>query len=166
LKVDSDQVLHKADKQGIMLNIKDQLELDAALKKMNSNFPGENFLVQPMQEIKTELIAGIKRDPIFGPVIVFGLGGIYTEIFKAVDFLVGPMNQKEIIAEIEKSKVAFLFAGARGQKPFDLKEFSSILTKLMILAHENEGISELDINPLLVYNNKKKAVAVDVKILI
>lgn len=166
LKVDSDQVLHKADKKGIILNIKSQSELDAALETMVSSFPGEKFLVQPMQEIKTELIVGIKNDPIFGPVVVFGLGGIYTEVFKAVSFLVGPMNQKEIESEILKSTVAFLFEGARGQKPYDLKEFSSILAKLMSLAHENESISELDINPLLVYNDRKKAVAVDVKILI
>lgn len=166
LKVDSDQVLHKADKQGLRLNIQNQDELSASLKQMVVAFPGENLLIQPMQEIKTELIAGIKRDPIFGPVIVFGLGGIYTEIFKAVDFLVGPMNQKEIEKEIVKSKIAFLFEGARGQKPYDLKEFSSILANLMLLAHENEAIGELDINPLLVYNDGKEAVAVDVKILI
>ncbi|MDZ4385491.1 MAG: acetate--CoA ligase family protein, partial [Candidatus Moranbacteria bacterium] len=78
MKVDSDKVLHKTDKQGVILNIKNREELERAYARMEDNFPGEKFIIQPMLAIKTELIAGIKIDGIFGPIIVYGLGGIYT----------------------------------------------------------------------------------------
>jgi acetyltransferase len=166
LKVDSDKLLHKADKQGIILNIQNQEKLNLALRKMSSNFWGERLIIQSMAEIKTEIIVGFKRDPIFGPVILFGLGGIYAEIFKVTNLLVGPMTESEILIEIEKSQIAYLFEGARGQKPYNKKELVKILSGLMSLGAECPEISELDINPLLVYNDEKKAVAVDVKILI
>lgn len=166
LKVDSDKFLHKADKQGIILNIKNQHGLNRALEKMKASFLGERLIIQPMAEIKTELIVGFKRDAIFGPIILFGLGGIYAEIFKATDLMVRPMDRSEIEKEIEKSKIAHLFRGARGQTPYNFGEFSRILSGLQSLAYECEEIKELDINPLLVYNDGKEAVAVDVKIII
>ena len=166
VKVDSDKVLHKTDKQGLILGIKNQDELRAAIGKIKNNFPGEKFIIQPMQKIQTELIIGVKQDEIFGPIIVFGLGGIYTEIFKMVDFLVPPANQEEIKDKALESKLKFLFAETRGQKPYSAGELADILWGLGYLAHELPQIRELDINPLLVYNNGKEAVAVDVKIII
>jgi len=112
-----------------------------------------------------EIILGIKRDPIFGPVIVYGLGGIYTEIFKLVNFLLAPMNLKEIETQILKSKINFLFKGARGQAACDSKEFSKILLALMNFAQENPQVKEFDINPLFIYNDKQGALAVDIKII-
>ncbi|HSA08728.1 MAG TPA: acetate--CoA ligase family protein, partial [Candidatus Moranbacteria bacterium] len=95
-KIDSDKVLHKSDKQGVILNIKNSGELEEALKALGQNFPGEKVLVQPMQQKQVEIILGIKKDDIFGPVIVYGLGGIYTEIFHMADFLLPPMSEAEI----------------------------------------------------------------------
>ena len=166
VKVDSDKVLHKTDKQGLILNIKDQAELEEAIVKIKNNFPGENYIIQPMQKIQTELILGIKKDDIFGPIAVFGLGGIYTEIFKMVDFLVPPAGQAEIKEKLLASKSKFLFAETRGQKAYDVEELSGILWGLSSLAQELPEIKELDINPLLVYNDGKAAVAVDIKIII
>lgn len=166
MKVDSDKVLHKTDKQGVILNIKNQAELIEKYAQMTANFPGEKFIIQPMLSIKTELIAGIKIDEIFGPIIVYGLGGIYTEVFKMVNFLVPPLNIQAVKNSLLQSKIKFLFEETRGQKPYNLAEFSAVLLGLSELAREVVEIKELDINPLVVYNDGKEALAIDVKIII
>ena len=166
MKVDSDKVLHKTDKQGVILNIKNKEELDRGYAQMRNNFPEENVIIQPMLKIKTELILGIKRDSIFGPIVVYGLGGIYTEILKMVNFLVPPATEIEIENQLRESKIRFLFEKTRGQESYNIKEMAKILSGLVRLAEESPEIQELDINPLLVYNDGKEAMAVDVKIII
>jgi len=166
IKVDSDKVLHKTDRQGIILNIKNQDELVEAYEKMKNSFPGENLIIQQMLPIKTELILGIKQDSVFGPVIVYGLGGIYTEVFKMVNFLVSPLSLPEVKNSLMQSKVKFLFEETRGQKPCDIEEMAKILLGISSLAQEINEIKELDINPLLVYNDERDALAIDVKIII
>lgn len=166
MKVDSDKVLHKTDKQGVVLNIRDRQELDRTYARMAADFPGEKFIIQPMLSIKTELIAGVKIDGIFGPIIVYGLGGIYTEVLKMVDFLVAPADVREAKASVLQSKIKFLFEKTRGQNPYDADGFARILFGLSELAREAEEIKELDINPLAVYNDGKEALAIDVKIII
>ncbi|MDQ1283712.1 MAG: hypothetical protein QG620_60 [Patescibacteria group bacterium] len=166
LKVDSDQVLHKTDKKGIRLNIKNKKELEKAVAEMRLSFSGSRLVVQPMVEIQTELILGIKNDPMFGLVLVYGLGGIYTEVFKMVDFLVSPVSLAQAEESLLKGKLKFLFQETRGQKAYNLEEIAKILVGLGFLAGENPDIRELDINPLLVYNNGKSAVAVDVKVMV
>jgi acetyltransferase len=166
MKVDSDKVLHKTDKQGLILNIKNEDEFREAYQKMSDNFPKEKVIIQPMQEVKTELILGIKKDETVGPVVVFGLGGIYTEIFKMVDFLIPPTSPQEIQGIIMESPIRFLFQENRGQNAHNLEEICEILFKLSLLAQEIEEIKEFDINPLLIYNNNQEALAVDVKIII
>lgn len=166
LKVDSDKVLHKTDRQGVILNIKNKEELESAIKKMKKNLPGENLIVQPMLERQTELIIGIKNDLSVGPIVICGLGGIYTEIFKIADFLIPPLSTDEIKRSLLKGKLNFLFRETRGQKVYDLGEISQILFNISALAGEIPEIKELDINPLLVYNDGTESVAVDVKIII
>ena len=166
IKVDSDKVLHKSDKQALILNIKDPSALEAAAKKLRANFPTERLVVQPMHDKQVEVILGIKQDSIFGPVIVYGLGGIYTEVFKMVNFLIPPMTAQSIKEQILKSKISFLFSGARGQQAYDIEEFASIINGLMDFAVENKNISEFDINPLFIYNDGREALAVDIKIIL
>lgn len=166
MKVDSDKLLHKTDKGGIILDIKDENDFREAYQKMAESFPKENIIIQPMQKIKTELILGIKKDETVGPVIVFGLGGIYTEIFKMVDFILPPASPDEIKNIILDSPIGFLFRETRGQAPYDLEEISEIFFRLSALAQEIDELKELDINPLLIYNEKVPATAVDVKIII
>jgi acetyltransferase len=166
IKVDSDKVLHKSDRQALVLNIKNAAELEIAAKKLMLDFPGECLVIQPMQDKQIEIILGIKQDSIFGPVIVFGLGGIYTEIFKMVNFMIPPMSPSSIKQQLLKSKISFLFAGARGQKVYDLEEFSKIISGLMEFALENKDVAEFDINPLFIFNDGRKASAVDIKIIL
>lgn len=165
-KVESDKVLHKSDENGVILNIMNNEDLDEAVGKIRAKFPGAAVLVQPMQDIQTELILGIKKDEIFGPIIIFGLGGIYTEIFGMVNFLVPFMSTQEILDFLGKSRISYLFKGARGKNPYNAEEIAQILSNLMIFAQEIEEIKGLDVNPLLIYNYGKAAVAVDVKIII
>jgi acetyltransferase len=166
IKVDSDKVLHKSDKEALLLNIQNELELKTAIEKLRINFPTERLLIQPMQNKQIEIILGIKQDSIFGPVIVYGLGGIYTEIFKMINFLIPPMSREAITDQIMKSKIGFLFLGARGQKKYDIHEFVNIIEGLMAFAIENKNILEFDINPLFLYNDGRRACSVDIKIII
>lgn len=165
-KIDSDKVLHKSDRQGVILNIKNQSELESAVQTLRDNFKGEKILIQPMQSKQIELILGIKKDEVFGPVIVYGLGGIYTEVFKMVNFMLPPMGHEQIKQNVLASKIGFLFAGARGQAAYGLEEFTAILEGLMAFAMENKEVAGLDINPLFIYNDGRKASAVDIKIII
>lgn len=166
VKVDSDKILHKVDKEGVILNVKYREELERAVEKIKNRFPGENIIVQPMVESQTEIIIGIKRDEIFGPVVVYGLGGIYTEVFQMVDFLVPPFDFREAGESLVKSKIKFLFEGIRGKRGHNSHEVAGILEKVGLMARENPEIRELDINPLFVYNDGRKALAVDIKIII
>jgi acetyltransferase len=166
MKVESDKIFHKTDKQGVILNIKDEVEFKGAYESISKRFPGEKIIIQPMQKIQTELIIGIKKDETVGPVVVFGLGGIYTEIFKMVGFLLPPANLNEIKEVIEKSPISFLFKKQRGQNPYNLDDIAKIISKVCLLAEEIKEIKELDINPLLIYNDERPSLAVDVKVII
>ncbi len=166
VKVDSDKILHKTDKNGVILSIKNKDDLTRAVERMGSLFPGDNLIIQPMLERQMELIIGIKQDEIFGPVIVCGLGGIYAEIFKLADILIPPFTASEAEIFLAKSKIGFLFKETRGKEPLDICEIAKILERVGVLAQENPLICELDINPLLVYNDGREAVAVDIKIII
>jgi len=166
LKVDSDAVLHKTDRGGVILNIKDQTELHTAVLQMQSNFPGEKLIIQPMLARDMEIILGIKRDSNFGVVVVYGLGGIYTEIFKLAEMLIPPFSKEAVEKSLQKGKLGFLFQETRGQKKYDLTELVKIILALGEFSREAEEVKEFDINPLLVYNNHSEAIAVDIKIII
>jgi len=164
-KVDSDKVLHKSDQKALILNIKNEEELKAVIEDFANKFPKEKVIVQEMAEKGTEIILGIKKDPTFGSIIVFGLGGIYTEIFKMTNMIIAPADQKEISWCLDNSKIKFLFKGERGQSKYSLEEMTDILSKLQNLTLEIPEINELDVNPLIIYNNGKSALAVDIKII-
>jgi len=166
LKVDSDNVLHKTDRGGVALNLKNQEELKVAITQMQTNFSGAKLIIQPMLVREMELILGIKKDANFGPVVVYGLGGIYTEVFKQAEMLIPPFSKEAVERSLQTGKLEFLFRETRGQKTYKLAEITKIILALGALATEVEGVSEFDINPLLVYNNGKEAVAVDVKVII
>jgi len=166
VKVDSDKVLHKTDKKGLVLDIKSKEDLEKSVMGIGSNFPGEKIIIQPMLKKQTELILGIKKDEVFGPVIVYGLGGIYTEVIKMVNFLVPPLDIEEIKKNLSESKIKFLFSKTRGQESYDIDELAKIILEISQFAVENnEEFSEFDINPLLIYNDGGNAIAVDIKII-
>jgi len=165
-KVDSDKVFHKTDQGGLVLNIQNQKELEKAIEDLRKKFPEGNIIIQPMLAKGTELILGIKNDEIFGPIVVYGLGGIYTEVFRMVDLLVPNLSLEEILENIKKSRIKFLFEKTRGQNPHNIEEVGLILKGLLDFSQECQNVKEVDINPLIIYNNDQKGVAVDIKIVI
>ncbi len=166
VKIDSDKVLHKTDKKGLILNLQNTDELQKAITEIKQNFPGEKIVIQPMITGGTELILGIKKDEIFGPIIVFGLGGIYTEIFQAVDFIIPYSSQETIKNILLSGRSGFLFRETRGKIACGLEEMAQIVFNLQALALEIDQIKELDINPLISPGKDKQSLAVDVKIII
>lgn len=166
VKIDSEKFLHKTDQGALKLNIQNEDELERTIQEMKTNFPGVKIIIQPMAPKGTELIVGMKRDPTFGPVITFGLGGIYAEVFKMINLMLPNFDKETIKNRIMESRIKFLFSGIRNQAPYNLDELAETLVGISKMSFENKEISELDINPLIIYNNGEKSKAVDVKVII
>lgn len=167
-KVDNPRVLHKSDRGGVILPIKTLSELAHARKSLLRSFPeaGTRIIVQSLLPIKTELIIGMKRDPIFGVVVVAGLGGIYTEVFHMVEYFITPLSLKEIKHILKNGSLAFLFEGLRGEECYNIDMIAQTIYSVACIGNENPEVSAIDINPYLVYNNDTADVAVDFKILL
>jgi len=168
VKVDNPHILHKTDRGGVILPINTLRELDKARNVLLDRFDeeGTRVIAQPLLPLKTELIIGLKRDPVFGAVIVAGLGGIYTEVFKRVDFYITPLTVREIKHTLKNGNIAFLFNGMRGEERYNLESIARIIYNMSLLGNENKQIAAIDINPLLVYNDDTQDIAVDFKIII
>ena len=165
LKVVSPDVIHKFDVGGVVLNLKGPEEVRKAfnqiLENVRRNMPNARVLgvtVQEMAPPSTEVIVGAIRDPQFGPALMFGMGGIFVEVLKDVTFRIAPITieeAKEMIAEIRAYP---LLKGYRGMPPADIEAIAQILVNTSHLMMENPEISELDLNPIIVYENGAKTV--------
>jgi len=166
LKVVSPEISHKSDVGGIALDLNDFSQAEKAYEKMNSLNQGKvaGVLVQKMVPHGREVILGSKRDSSFGPVVLFGLGGIFVEILKETSLRVAPINRfeaEEMISEIRGSDI---FKGLRGEKPLDTEALIESLLRLSQLVADFPEIEGIDINPLKVL--EKGAVAVDARIVL
>jgi acetyltransferase len=124
-----------------------------------------NYLIVQAQVARfQEIILGFKRDASFGPIMMVGQGGIYTEVFKDFKLAAGDLNLNEALALIKNLKIFPILNGARGQKKYDFKALAKVLVNLSRLAGEHPEISELDINPLFVF--EKGVMAGDVRIVL
>src|SRR3989344_8694572 len=149
-------ILHKTEKNAVKVNV-----YENKLDYEYDNLKAKNVLVQ--KQLKGhELLIGIKKDKVFGHVIAFGIGGIFTEVLKEVSFRVLPVNKKEIISLIKENK-AYNLLNSRGKK-ISTKNIENIILKLSKLIEKHSNIQELDINPLIV--NEKEAKIVDARILL
>lgn len=162
MKVYSSKILHKSDVGGVKLNLKSSKEVSEAYDKLMKIKNVEAVIVQKFYEGHW-VIVGMKRDPQFGPVIAFGLGGVFVEIIKDVVLRVAPINKKEAKAMINEIKGIKILEGARGGIKANKEKLAKIILKVSKLAMENKEIKEIDLNPIVV--NNKEAVAVDVRIL-
>jgi acyl-CoA synthetase (NDP forming) len=168
LKTAAEEVLHKSDIGAVIANIQNHAGLVQAAKAISQNvkkhYPNAKEIFVLQEQLKgRETIIGIKQDPQFGPVLMFGLGGIFVEVFKDVSFRIAPIKKEDALAMINEIKGAALLKGARGEKPADLGQIADILLKASKLAEENKQIIELDFNPVIV--NEKGAKVVDVRII-
>jgi len=158
MKIVSTDIIHKTDAGAVKINIKDETEAESAYqeiifkaKKYNKEARIEGVIVYSMVPQETEIIIGMMKDPHFGPVIMFGLGGIFVEILKDISFRILPIEERdawEMIAEIKGYEI---LKGARGEGPKDIKAIKNLLLKISQLALENPEISEIDLNPVFVF---------------
>ncbi|MFZ5631488.1 MAG: acetate--CoA ligase family protein [Bacillota bacterium] len=157
VKVDSPDIAHKTEVDGIRLNLTGPEEVRQAFAAVTGNAgrrrPGSvirGVLVQKMLAGGLEVLVGISRDPVFGPVLTFGLGGIWVEVMKDVSLRVLPVSQNDIREMIGEIKAYPLLAGARGQPPADLPAMVNAIARVARLAADWPEMAELDINPLMV----------------
>jgi len=166
LKVISPEISHKSDAGGVLLNIAQLSDAEEAYEKIKKLNRGIScgILIQKMVLDGKEVILGTKRDPSFGPIVLFGLGGIYVEIFKESSLRVAPINRSEAEEMISELKVADILKGVRGERPLDIEALVENLLRLSQLMIDFPEIEGIDINPVKVL--EKGALAVDARILL
>jgi acyl-CoA synthetase (NDP forming)/GNAT superfamily N-acetyltransferase len=153
LKIVSPDVIHKTDAGGVKLNLTCAEDVRRAYREIIETFKYqhiEGVTVQKMARTGIEAIIGVTRDPSFGPLIMFGLGGVFVEVLRDVSFRILPITEKDAQEMIAEIRGAAILEGYRGQA-VDLESLSQLLLKISQLVIENQAISELDLNPLLLY---------------
>lgn len=166
LKVLKDDIYHKSDVGGVLLNIKNQDELREKIDEMGKKFNGSNFLIQEMAMNGEEVFIGAKNDEQFGPVVTFGLGGILVELYNDVSSRLAPLSDHDIdemISEVRSSKILL---GFRGKKNKDIKTLKDVIRKVSFLIANVKEIKEMDINPLFVFDEGMGVGVADVRIII
>ncbi len=173
MKIVSPQIIHKIDVGGVRIDIREEAQLRTAYREMLASIrsarPGVQIagvMVQEYLQGGCETILGMKRDPHFGPLLLFGLGGIYVEVFQDVTFRVAPIRELSAYRMIEGIRGHKILAGFRGQPPADTEAIAECIGRLSQLAMDLEAISELDINPLIVLARGCGARVVDARILL
>jgi acetate---CoA ligase (ADP-forming) len=173
MKIVSPDIVHKSDAGGVKLNLGDadavRSAYDAILSSCTAAHPKakiDGVLVGTMISGGVEAILGVQRDPVFGPVVMFGLGGIFTEIMKDVTFRLAPFDEAEAMAMIRSIKGFPLLDGARGRKKCDQAALAKALSKLSIFAAANRDLlASIDINPVVVLPEGQGVAALDAVIL-
>lgn len=171
LKVVSEDIIHKSDAGGLMLNLENRDELIDAYQAIYANckrkYPDAHIRgvsVAKMLKGGEEVIVGGTNDPSFGPVVMFGLGGVYVEILKDVQFRVAPVSRREAHEMIGDINAFPVLVGARGQKRKDLDALADVVFRISHLMNEVDDISELDLNPVKALDQGDGCMAVDVRI--
>lgn len=169
MKISSPDIYHKTDVGGVIINIRDEKELKKSyfeiiegLKKRNKQIKG--VMLQKMISGGIELILGGRYDHDFGPVIIFGMGGIFVEAFKDVSLRLAPICREEAYEMIEETKGFSLLQGSRGEKPFDISSIADALERLSVLLSDFPQLTEIDLNPVKVFNDGRDLVVVDAKL--
>jgi len=169
LKVCSSDITHKTDAGGVELNLKSEAEVKKAfdevitrVRQWKPNAKIDGLLVQNMVPLGREVIIGMTTDPQFGPMVMFGLGGIFVEVLKDVSFRLPPISKKEAISMMQEIKGYPILEGTRGIKPADIDSLAWVIEKTSRMAMELPEIKELDMNPIFVY--EKGLVVVDARI--
>ncbi|MFH0730340.1 MAG: acetate--CoA ligase family protein [Pseudomonadota bacterium] len=171
LKISSVDITHKSDAGGVKVNLKDSAAVEKAyddiMASCTAQYPQasiEGVAVQGMAKAGTEVIIGMTKDPSFGPVLMFGLGGIFVEVLKDVAFRIVPLEKNDASEMINEIKGKKLLEGYRGQDAADIPFLADMLLKLSALVDKTESIAEIDMNPVFAY--KQGAVVVDARIIL
>jgi len=173
MKIISPQIQHKSDAKGVILQIDSKEKVKQAFQKLierakqfNPNTVIEGVLVQKMSQPGDEVILGVNRYPIFGPLLMAGLGGIYVELFKDVVFRLAPIKRNESRRMIKSIKGYNIFKGFRGRPESDIKAIEKSVVSLSNMVTNHPEIAEMDINPLMVHEEGKGATVADYRIIL
>jgi acyl-CoA synthetase (NDP forming) len=171
LKIVSPDITHKSDVGGVKLNLStpDEVkaafdEIIAAAKKAQPDATIDGVSVQKMARPGIEVIMGMSQDAQFGPVLMFGLGGILVEVLKDVSFRLVPITPRDARQMVQEIKGRPLLEGYRGQEPADVEALEKLLLRLSDFIEKHPEIAELDLNPIFAY--KDGAIAVDARIIL
>jgi len=171
MKIASADVVHKSDAGGVKLGLKTAAQVgkayDDIMKSIKAAFPNakiEGVSVQSMARSGVEVIIGMSKDAQFGPVLMFGLGGVLVEILKDVSFRIVPLVKRDAKEMIREIKGFPLLQGYRGSEPVDVENLENMLLKVSEFIEKTPEIKELDLNPIFAY--KDGAVAVDARVIL
>jgi len=171
LKIVSSDIIHKSDAGGVRLGLRNYAQVGKAyteiINSVRGTFPQakiEGISVQGMAPPGVEVIIGMTKDPQFGPLLMFGLGGVLVEILKDVSFRIAPVSRRDAREMIREIKGYPLLEGYRGRDPVDLAFLEELIMKVSDFVETYPQIRELDLNPILAYS--KGALAVDARILL
>lgn len=173
MKIVSEQILHKTDAGGVMVGLENAQAArdayEAIVTRARAYKPDaviEGVLVQKMAPRGTEIILGLNRYPVFGPLLMYGVGGIFVEVFQDVTFRLAPIGRNEARRMVREIKGYKLLQGFRGAPKCDIEQVEKCLVGLSNLALNHPEILELDINPLLVHPEGQSATAVDCRMIL
>jgi len=173
MKIESPQILHKTDIGGVKLGIESSEDVRRSFYELVGRShifsPSARILgvnIQKMVPQGREMIVGMSRDVTFGPLIMFGLGGIYVNFLRDVSFRLAPLSRQSTMEMVEETKAYTLLRGIRGEARSDIDSMVDVLLRVSKLVTDFPEISELDINPLFVYEEGKGCSALDIKITI
>lgn len=171
LKISSTDVIHKSDSGGVKLGLANATQAGKAYSQIVSSikqaYPQariDGVSVQRMAPPGVEVIVGMSKDAQFGPVLMFGLGGILVEVLKDVSFRIVPVTERDAREMIKEIKGYPVLQGYRGQKPASIPALEQLIVKVSQFVEKNPQIKELDLNPIFAYPDK--AVAVDARIIL
>jgi acetate---CoA ligase (ADP-forming) len=173
MKIVSPQILHKSDAGGVMVGLQTREEVTAAFERIVANAGKfdpvaeiNGVLIVKMAPPGVEVILGATRYPIFGPLLMFGLGGIFVEVFQDVEFRLAPMERSDAHQMIQGIKGCKLLQGFRGRPKADTQILEKMLVSISEMVMNHPEIKEMDINPLLVHVEGKGATAADCRIIL
>jgi len=171
LKVVSRNILHKTEVGGVISDLGDMDDVRNAIirmkKDIEKNAPQariEGFLLEEFVPVGVEVIIGGTRDPQFGPVMMFGTGGVMVELMKDVSFRLAPLDKSESMAMMEDLRGYPLLTGYRGSKPVDREQLASVIMKVSDIITKIKEIREIEINPLFAYEDG--VMAVDARVIL
>ncbi len=168
MKINTPLFIHKSDEGALRLNLNSEKEIIEAFEKFQQIAGGRNIevLIQPMIKEGTEIILGGKRDQVFGPVILFGLGGIFVEVLRDVVWRVAPVNRQEARRMINQIRAQKILKGIRGKGPLDTKALEDMIVRISHILIDLPEIEEIDINPIFLFQQGRGAKAVDARIIL
>jgi len=153
MKVHSDRVLHKSDRGGVLVDLRNREEVLDAYDRLEERFieedPAMRVLVQAMRSEGVETFIGVASDPLLGRMLAFGLGGIHVEILKDVVFRMHPLTASGAREMVGAVRGRALFEGARGKPPVDEEQLAEVLLRISQLVTDVPELAELDLNPFL-----------------